>query len=128
MKATILVVDDQPMFERLIRNLFRNQINDEIYNFVFALNGIEALKVLENNLAIDMVLCDINMPLMDGLTFLGKVRELRPNLKVVMEVEKNKLFHRDKRQEFVFALDMLRSASQQDISTHFQQEINKLMA
>ncbi|MCB0534677.1 MAG: response regulator [Saprospiraceae bacterium] len=84
MKATILVVDDQPMFERLIRNLFRNQINDEIYDFVFALNGIEALKVLENNLAIDMVLCDINMPLMDGLTFLGKVRELRPNLKVVM--------------------------------------------
>jgi hypothetical protein len=45
-----------------------------------------------------------------------------------MEVEKNKLFHFDKRQEFVFALDRLRSASVQDVSTHFQLEINKLMA
>ena len=56
------------------------------------------------------------------------IEYLGTNLKVVMEVEKNKFFHRDKRQEFVFALDMLRSASQQDVSTHFQQEINKLMA
>ena len=43
------------------------------------------------------------------------------------DIEKNKLFHRDKRQEFVFALDMLRSASLQDIAQHFQVEINKLM-
>ena len=50
------------------------------------------------------------------------------NVKVTMEVEKNKFFHRDKRQEFVFALDMLRSASQQQVSEHFQTEINKLMS
>jgi hypothetical protein len=56
------------------------------------------------------------------------IEYLGTNLKVVMEVEKNKLFHFDKRQEFVFALDMLRSASMQDVSTHFQTEINKLMA
>jgi hypothetical protein len=56
------------------------------------------------------------------------IEYLGTNLKVVMEVEKNKLFHFDKRQEFVFALDMLRSASLQDVSTHFQLEINKLMA
>ena len=56
------------------------------------------------------------------------IEYLGTNLKVVMEVEKNKFFHRDKRQEFVFALDMLRSASVQDVSQHFQQEINKLMS
>jgi hypothetical protein len=56
------------------------------------------------------------------------IEYLGTNLKVVMEVEKNKLFHFDKRQEFVFALDRLRSASVQDVSTHFQLEINKLMA
>jgi hypothetical protein len=56
------------------------------------------------------------------------IEYLGTNLKVVMEVEKNKLFHFDKRQEFVFALDMLRSASLQNVSTHFQTEINKLMA
>ena len=53
---------------------------------------------------------DINL----ALEYLGT------NLKVVMEVEKNKFFHRDKHQEFVFALDMLRNASLQDVSTHFQ--------
>ena len=56
------------------------------------------------------------------------IEYLGTNLKVVMEVEKNKMFHRDKRQEFVFALDMLRSAPLTDISAHFQQEINKLMS
>ncbi|KIG13319.1 hypothetical protein DB30_00321 [Enhygromyxa salina] len=56
------------------------------------------------------------------------IEYLGTNLKVVMEVEKNKLFHRDKRQEFVFALDILRAASLQDTSQHFQQEINKLMS
>jgi hypothetical protein len=45
-----------------------------------------------------------------------------------MEVEKNKLFHFDKRQEFVFALDMLRSASVQQVSPPFQAEIDKLIA
>ena len=55
------------------------------------------------------------------------IEYLGTNLKVVMEVEKNKLFHFDKRQEFVFALDMLRSASVQQVSTHFQTEIDKLM-
>ncbi|TNE60290.1 MAG: response regulator [Bacteroidetes bacterium] len=84
MSATILVVDDQPMFERLIRNMFRDQIEDGIYDFVFALNGKEALDALEQNNTIDMVLSDINMPQMDGLTFLGKVKDIRPGLKVVM--------------------------------------------
>ncbi|MCB9315431.1 MAG: response regulator [Lewinellaceae bacterium] len=84
MANTILVVDDQPMFERLIRNLFRDQIEDGRYDFVFALNGIEALDALSKNNKIDMVLSDINMPQMDGLTFLGKVHELRPTLKVIM--------------------------------------------
>jgi hypothetical protein len=55
------------------------------------------------------------------------IEYLGTNLKVVMEVEKNKLFHFDKRQEFVFALDVLRSATVQQVSVHFQTEIDKLM-
>ncbi|MFO7567422.1 MAG: FHA domain-containing protein [Enhygromyxa sp.] len=56
------------------------------------------------------------------------IEYLGTNLKVMMEVEKNKLFHFDKKQEFVFALDMLRNASLADVSAHFQTEINKLMS
>ncbi|HLT36054.1 MAG TPA: hypothetical protein VK034_07205, partial [Enhygromyxa sp.] len=56
-----------------------------------------------------------------------EIEYLGTNLKVLMEVEKNRLFHFDKKQEFVFALDMLRNASLADVSAHFQTEINKLM-
>ncbi|MCB9305417.1 MAG: response regulator [Lewinellaceae bacterium] len=84
MSATILVVDDQPRFERLIRNMFREHIERGTYEFVFALNGKLALEIMAQNSAIDMVLSDINMPQMDGLTFLKKAREIRPDLKVVM--------------------------------------------
>ncbi|PRP95112.1 FHA domain-containing protein [Enhygromyxa salina] len=50
------------------------------------------------------------------------------NVKVMMEVEKSKLFSFDKRQEFTFALDRLRAASVQDLAQHWQTEINKLMS
>jgi hypothetical protein len=56
------------------------------------------------------------------------IEYLGTNLKVMMEVEKNRLFHFDKKQEFVFALDRLRAASVQDLAQHWQVEINKLMS
>ncbi len=55
------------------------------------------------------------------------IEYLGVNLKVIMEVEKNKLFHFDKRQEFVFELARLRAASVQDLAQHWQIEIDKLM-
>ena len=66
----ILVVDDEPDLEPLVRQRMRREIRSGRYSFVFAHNGVEALKELETDDSIDMVLSDINMPQMDGLTLL----------------------------------------------------------
>jgi adenylate cyclase len=75
MSATILVVDDEPDLETLILRKFRKQIREGTVVFMFAHDGIEALQSLERNPQIDLVLSDINMPRMDGLTLLKKLEE-----------------------------------------------------
>lgn len=84
MPAKILVVDDEPDLELLIRQKFRKQIRDKEFEFVFALNGVEALNTLQMDPGIDLVLTDINMPEMDGLTLLMKLNDLNPILKAVI--------------------------------------------
>jgi sigma-B regulation protein RsbU (phosphoserine phosphatase) len=84
MPAKILVVDDEPDLEALIRQKFRKKIQAEELYFVFARNGVEALEKLRENSGIDIVLTDINMPEMDGLTLLGKLSELDVLLKAVV--------------------------------------------
>lgn len=76
MPAKILVVDDEPDLEQLILQKFRKQIRDQAFNFVFAGNGVQALQRLADDGPIDLVLSDINMPEMDGLTLLTKIKEL----------------------------------------------------
>ncbi|HUF08537.1 MAG TPA: response regulator, partial [Rhodothermales bacterium] len=71
----ILVVDDEPDLEPLIRQRFRRQIKANIYEFRIAHDGQEALQRLEEHPEIDIVLTDINMPRMDGLTLLSKLPE-----------------------------------------------------
>ena len=66
----ILVVDDEPDLEPLILQRMRRSIRSGHYSFVFARNGVEALEQLSQDRDIDMVLSDINMPQMDGLTLL----------------------------------------------------------
>jgi adenylate cyclase len=61
----------------LVLQKFRHQIRDGVINFLFASDGVEALAILEANGDIDMVVADINMPRMDGLTLLQKLREAR---------------------------------------------------
>jgi adenylate cyclase len=73
--ARILVVDDEPDLELLIAQRFRRQIRDGSFSFAFAEDGVSALNVLAADPAIDMVVCDINMPRMDGLTLLGCLQE-----------------------------------------------------
>lgn len=71
----ILVVDDEPDLEALIRQKFRKQIKENGYDFLFAGNGREALASLEKNIDVDLVLTDINMPEMDGLTLLSELND-----------------------------------------------------
>jgi class 3 adenylate cyclase/FixJ family two-component response regulator len=80
----ILVADDEADLELLIKQRFRRQIKEEKYCFVFALNGKEALQLLEDNKDIDVVLSDINMPEMDGLTLLNHLPEVSPLVKAVI--------------------------------------------
>jgi phosphoserine phosphatase RsbU/P len=72
----ILVVDDEPDLELLITQKFRKEIKEGKYNFTFAKNGVHALEKLNENPDIELVLTDINMPEMDGLTLLSKIKEL----------------------------------------------------
>ncbi len=82
--AKILVVDDETDLEVLIKQKFRKQIRSNEYEFVFAYNGREALEKLGSEPEVDLVLSDINMPEMDGLTLLSRINELNPLLKAVI--------------------------------------------
>lgn len=82
--AKILVVDDELELERLIKQRLRKNIRDKEIELIFAHNGKEALEKLQSDRHIDMVLTDINMPEMDGLTLLNKLREVDENLKAVV--------------------------------------------
>jgi class 3 adenylate cyclase len=75
MAATILFVDDEPDLEALVLQKFRRQIREGAVNFVFARDGIEALQSIETHPHVDMVVSDINMPRMDGLSLLAKLQE-----------------------------------------------------
>ena len=80
----ILVADDETDLEVLIKQKFRRQIRENKYQFYFALNGREALTILENNPDIAILLSDINMPELDGLTLLSKLSESSSLVKTVM--------------------------------------------
>ncbi len=85
MPEKILVVDDEPDLESLILQKFRKKIREEEYEFVFATNGLEALTKLLEHKDVGVILSDINMPEMDGLTLLAKLNELQnPAIKTVM--------------------------------------------
>jgi adenylate cyclase len=84
MTAHILVVDDEPDIKALVLQKFRRQIRDGAISFLFAGDGVEALAMLEANGDIDMVVADINMPRMDGLTLLQKLRETAENISTII--------------------------------------------
>ena len=85
MAIKILSVDDEAPIELLMKQYFRRKIRAGEYEFFFARNGVEALAVIADNPDIEIVLCDINMPEMDGLTLLAKLNEMgNPALQVIM--------------------------------------------
>jgi adenylate cyclase len=82
--AKILVVDDEADLELLVKQKFRRKIRENIYEFVFAQNGEDALQKLLEHPDVDVMLSDINMPVMDGLTLLNRLAESNSILKAVM--------------------------------------------
>jgi len=80
----ILVVDDEPDMETLLRQKFRREIRKEELEFHFARDGQDALDLLADDPDFSMVLSDINMPRMDGLTLLGHLAEKHTALKSVV--------------------------------------------
>jgi len=78
--SKILVVDDETDLQSLIMQKFRKEIKESLYDFTFAENGIQALKKINEDEEIELVLSDINMPEMDGLTLLAKINELNNKL------------------------------------------------
>ena len=86
MSVSILVVDDEPDVADLFRQRFRRQTRQGTYVMHFATSGLEALDRLAEEIqpAIVAVLSDINMPGTDGLELLGKIKQRRPDLPVMI--------------------------------------------
>jgi adenylate cyclase len=82
--AKILVADDEADLEMLIKQKFRQKIREQQYEFVFAVNGNDALAKIQEHPDIDILLSDINMPEMDGLTLLSRMSESSPLIKSVI--------------------------------------------
>ncbi len=82
--AKILVADDETDLEMLIKQKFRQKIREQKYEFIFAINGNDALEKIRLHPDVDIVLSDINMPEMDGLTLLSRLSESSPLIKSVI--------------------------------------------
>ena len=77
-------MDDEPDLEHLVLQRMRREIRRRKYAFVFAHNGIEALELLNQDRSIDVVVSDINMPKMDGLTLLERIPDVHPDVRCVI--------------------------------------------
>jgi two-component system, NtrC family, sensor kinase len=84
MSYKILIVDDESDFEELVNQKFRQKIRQGEFQFIFASNGVEALEKVQDHLDLDLVLTDINMPQMDGLTLLSKLNKIEAIFKTVV--------------------------------------------
>jgi CheY-like chemotaxis protein len=86
MSFSILVVDDEPDIAEMFRQRFRREARQGTYVLHFAASGEEALDQLSNGVQPELIviLSDINMPGMDGLTLLRAIKTHRPELPVMM--------------------------------------------
>jgi len=81
----ILIVDDEPDLQMLMLQKFRHKVRSKEYEFVFAEDGKNAIEMIQADTEISLILSDINMPRMDGLTMLSELQTLeRHSLKTIM--------------------------------------------
>ncbi len=80
----ILVADDEEDQEELITQRFSNKDFLREYEFIFARDGLKALQLIKAHPDIEIALLDINMPEVDGLTLLQKIKEINPLLRSIM--------------------------------------------
>jgi CheY-like chemotaxis protein len=82
----VLVVDDEPDVEALFRQQFRRDLRAQRFVMDFAISATDALARIASTIeqSLILILSDINMPGMTGLEMLPKVRELRPDVPVIM--------------------------------------------
>ena len=86
MSVSILIVDDEADVAELFRQQFRHEVRQGLYVLHFASSGAGALAMLREGIRPELIviLSDINMPGMDGLTLLGKIKRRWPGLAVMM--------------------------------------------
>jgi len=121
--VSILIVDDEPDVAELFRQRFRREARQGIYVLHFAGSGEQALKALDVEIEPELIviISDINMPGMDGLTLLQKVKAARPDLPVMMVTAYGDDEHRRRAAEYGAAefitkpvdFDLLKSQLQQ---------------
>jgi CheY-like chemotaxis protein len=82
----VLVVDDEPDIEALFRQQFRRDLRAQRFAMDFAISAADALARIAGTIeqSLILILSDINMPGMTGLEMLPKVRQLRPDVPVIM--------------------------------------------
>jgi len=78
------MVDDEPDLDILIQQGFRKEIRDGIYSFIFARHGAAALELIEKNPDVKLVLTDLNMPEMNGLELLRRLKHQYSDVKVLI--------------------------------------------
>ncbi|MDI9638548.1 response regulator [Kamptonema cortianum] len=84
MMTKVLFVDDEPDIELLTKQKYRKQVAEGTFDVLFALNGEEALQVIKENPDLEVVVTDINMPQMDGLVLLDRLKEVNPAIKTIV--------------------------------------------
>ncbi len=80
--TSILIIEDEEPIRRVLKKILLEE--DESYNIYEAKNGKEGLEIIKSNNKLDIVLCDIKMPLVDGLEVLNKSKNIKPNLPFIM--------------------------------------------